>query len=196
MPNVKIPVVKSLPKAGSKGALAIKDGHIFYDDGYRYVELVATNHIMGEMAFYDNSTSTVITTRNVYTKVNIAASLMMGHSFDMPSNSRLRYIGDEPIMAHCGCTFSIRSLGVSDICFAVLYKNGGVNGNNEFTSGTQLSHGKVQQKLGSVDDAASTAIHVMCDMVKGDYLELGVLNFSDADDFVVIHMNLFAVGRI
>jgi hypothetical protein len=70
---------------------------------------------------------------------------------------------------------------------AVVVK-GNSTGNYTLTSGT------VQQKLGSIGDVASTAIHVAPHLQTNDTLSLYIMNDNDADDFTVTYMNMFAMG--
>lgn len=150
---------------------------------------------MGELACYDNATATVITTASTYTLVSVPAMrLFTGMEFDSPADGRLRYTGDVERHFHCGVTISVKGAGANDVVAAVLYKNGGVNGSNEFTSGWPLYHGQTVQKLSAAGDIASTAIHAMVRLAPQDYLELGIANRSDTDDLTVTDMNLFAVG--
>lgn len=151
---------------------------------------------MGEIYVNANAGTTVITTASTYTKVAVAAWTLGGSvmDFDMPSAGRLRYIGSQSRIFHCGATISLKGAAPNDIARAVLYKNGTVNANNEFTGGTQLSAGIVEQKLAGTGDVTSTAIHVFVPLSTNDYLELGVGNFSSTADFTVTFSNVFAVG--
>lgn len=40
----------------------------------------------------------------------------------------------------------------------------------------------------------STALHVMAELATNDYLELYIGNLTDADDFTIKTLNLFALG--
>ena len=97
-------------------------------------------------------------------------------------------------MFHIGCTVSMTSAGANDLIRSVLYKNGGVNANKEFTSGTQLNSGIIEHKTGAVGDAISTAIHVMTTLATNDYIELGIANWTDTDDITVTFSNIFLMG--
>lgn len=150
--------------------------------------------LMGEINFAGNSTATVITTTSAYTRVGITATLSMAMDFDSPQAGRLRYTGIDTAMAHCGVTFSVKSAGSGDLVRALLYQNGTVNGNNEYTGGTALTAGTTVHKLAAGGDTASTAIHVMPTLAPDDYLELAVMNASDGDDLTVTDMNIFCVA--
>lgn len=151
---------------------------------------------MGEIYVNDNAGATVIQTQSTYTKVAVAAWTLGGSvmDFDMPSAGRLRYTGGQSRIFHCGATISLKGAAPNDVVRAVLYKNGVVNANNEFTGGTQLSAGIVEQKLAGTGDVTSTAIHVFVPMSTNDYLELGIANFSSTADLTVTFSNVFAVG--
>jgi len=150
--------------------------------------------VMGEVSFTTNATVTTLTTTQTWTRVAIASSLNVDMEFDSPSNSRLRYIGGETKMMHCGCTISFKPAGASDTFKFCLYKNGGVNGSDEYINGTALTQGTVTLLARNAAEHRSTAIHVMTMLRKNEYLELAVWNDTDADDLVVTDMNIFAVG--
>lgn len=149
---------------------------------------------MGEISCIGNSTATVITTGSTWTKFGVTTTLNVSDEFDSPSAGRLRYTGETTKTFHCGATISVKGAGANDVVKAILYKNGGVNANNEYTSGTALTNGTTHQKLGSAGDVASTAIHIMVELAKNDYVELAVMNDTDADDVTITDMNLFAMA--
>lgn len=149
---------------------------------------------MDEVYMNANGTATVISTGNTYTKMSGTTTSGMLQDFDMPANNRLRYTGATTKNFHIGCTISISSAGANDVVAAVIYKNGAVNGSNEYTSGTQLNAGIIRLKLLNGADVSSTAIHVMSEMATNDYIELAIKNETDADDLTVSDFNLFAMG--
>ena len=152
--------------------------------------------MMGELSMTGNATATVITTASTPTKVNPAGfSTFTGSShWTSKQAGRLTYVGPITHQMHCGCTISVKGAGANDVFKALLYLSGGVNGNNEFTSGTALTAGTTVQKMGPAGDVTSTAIHVFASMTSGDYLELSVQNTTDTDDVTLSDVNLFAVG--
>jgi hypothetical protein len=153
---------------------------------------------MGELGWYGNTTATVITTADTWTRVAPVAGTLGAHEeFTSKANGRLNYSGPVTTILHMGCTLSVKSAGPNDVIKAIIYKNGGVNGNNEYTSGTALTNGTVQDKTLLASDLISTAIHVMPTAVQpGDYFELAIKNVSDGDDLTVTEANLFAVSMV
>lgn len=153
---------------------------------------------MGEIYLDANSTATTITTTQTYTKVAPGAwAAGTSKNFDMPSDGRLRYIGKSKIHVHLGCTMSMQSAsGANKVFRAVLYKNGTVNVNNEYTGGTQLNAGIIENTLATASVSQSTAIHVMTTMVENDYIELGIANWTDAVDATITFANLFLVAMV
>src|SRR4030067_3469966 len=160
----------------------------------RIVDAKMAQTPMGEIYFIGNATDTVITTQSTFTKVTIVTTLNTNVQFDSPSAGRLRYTGSVTRMFHLGCTFDVSSVTNNQVIKGVFYKNGGVNANSEFTSGTQLSAGTIQHKTGTGGDQISTAIHVMVELATNDYIELGILNDTSTADLKVIDMNVFAMG--
>ena len=185
------------PSSGLKlGDLAFGE-----ETGLLYAAIDATTwecpylHAMAEVAMTGNAVATPIITQSTFTKVSGTTTLDADASlFDMPANNRLRYIGVPDAHLHLGCTLSVISASLNDTIQAVLYKNGTVNGNNEYTGGTQLSRGVIETRLFGIGDVTSTAIHVMTTMVTNDYVELALSNLTSAADLTVKHMNFFAVG--
>lgn len=148
---------------------------------------------MGEAYFVDNTTATVITTGDTWTQVLIPVTLGMSMEFDSPGDGKLRYTGTAAGDAHMGCTISLKSAGANDVIEAVLVLNATVNGSSEYSTGTILTGGMIQTKLGATNDVTSTAIHVMYNLVQNDVISLFVKNVTDADDLTVVDANIFAV---
>lgn len=152
------------------------------------------NPAMGEVYMTANTVATPITTADTYTKVSgVAFTLGTSQNFDMPVNGRLRYTGTKTAYFHLGCTLSMSGAGANDVFSGVLYKNGTVNTNLEYTAGTELSAGTITRKMGAASDAGSTAIHVMTQLSTNDYIELAIKNETDTDDITIEHVNLFGV---
>ena len=149
---------------------------------------------MGEMYINGNSTATVITTTLTWTKFNVACTLNTSENFDMPATGRLRYTGAQTAHFHLGATISLSGAGSNDVMSAVLYKNGTVNGNDEFTAGTALVAGIVTRKLGASGDVGSTAIHVMVSLAQNDYIELAIQNESGTGNITIEDMNIFGMA--
>ena len=145
----------------------------------------------GEMYLVDNATSTVITTQSTFTKVSVTSTQGLMLTDFTFNNNRLTYTGTATKTFHAGLTISHSSAGSNDTAQIILYKNGTVDANQEFTGGTQMTAGKVEHKTQLVGDVVSTAIHTFVSLAQNDYIEIGVSNISDADDFTVKHYNLF-----
>lgn len=175
-------------------------GFLFYDEGAGWSTLNGPSvgeQSMGEISVYNNATATVITTGSTWTRFSaVATTLNVDMEFDSPSNGRLRYTGASTQHIHFGCTLSIKSAGANDVIRAVLVKNGTVNGNNEYSTGTVLLQGQTTQKLGATGDTASTAIHTIVEMAQNDYLELFIQNSSSTNDLTVTDLNIFAVAPV
>ena len=148
---------------------------------------------MGELSVAENAVATVITTQSAYTRCDEADTLTTGATdFDKPQAGRLRYTGAATKMFHVGCTFSC-SNGNNIIVKSVIYKNGTVNVNNEYTGGTAMTAGTVEQKISVAGDIVSTAIHVFIELAQNDYIEMAIANLTDTGDITTKHMNLFAM---
>ena len=52
----------------------------------------------------------------------------------------------------------------------------------------------VIQKITTSGDTQSTALHCMMELATNDYIELYVGNMTDADDFIIKTLNIFAMG--
>jgi hypothetical protein len=153
---------------------------------------------MGELFINDNAVATAITTIATYTKIEVPLWTLGPDvmDFDSPVLGRLRYIGAQSRVFHCGATISLTSVSPNDVVRAVLYKNGVVNAAKEFTPPLtgRLSAGIVEQKLGGSGDVTSTALHVFTPMSTGDYLELGIANMTGASGLTISFANVFSVG--
>jgi len=150
---------------------------------------------MGELYFNDNAVATTITTADTWTLLGVTTTNDSDSAyFDSPQAGRLRYIGTSARTFHCGATVSMSGAGANDIFQMIMYRDGAVNGNNEFTSGTAITSGLVEVKLGAAGDVASTALHCFVHLSQNSYLEVAIKDVGGTDDFTVKHMNLFAVG--
>ncbi len=149
----------------------------------------------GQISIYNNAVATTITTQNTNTLFNKTTALQANANlFDSPQAGRLRYTGTDPFLFHVGCTLTVSSAGTNDIVRASLFTNGTVNGNNEFTGGTENTTGVVESKLGAPGDLFSTAIHCYLLLNTNNYIELAINNISAVQNVTVKHFNLFAMG--
>ncbi len=154
------------------------------------------NMVRGELHMHNNATSTVITTQSTFTKMSGETALTdtgISYQFAETSEGELCYTGTKTKVFHIGNTVSWSVANANDVFQAVLYKNGTLNGNREYTGGTQLDKGLVEQKSGASGDVVSTAIHVYSSLAQNDCLSLGVSNLSGTGDMTIKHMNLFAM---
>jgi len=143
---------------------------------------------MGELSYF-NTTGTAIAIATVsdgstnMVLCNPTCTLENHRLFDMPANGRLRYIGGHCKMFHVASTISFAAEEANDVFVIGLAKNG-----------TVLPTSKCLTKILNANDTASTALHVMVELCKDDYLELYVGNITDAGDFTLKTFNVFAMG--
>lgn len=148
---------------------------------------------MGELVMEGNAVETVITTQSAYAKVLGTTTLAQAVDFTMPSNNRLTYTGTKTKMFHIGVTSSFSGAGTNDIIQATIYKNGGVDGNGEYSSGTRIVGSLVERKVGTGGDVGSTALHTMVSLATNDYIELATANISATSNVTFKHVNFFAM---
>jgi hypothetical protein len=143
---------------------------------------------MGEVNYF-STTGTAISIATVsdgstnMVLVNPTTTLANDSGFDSPSAGRLRYTGAETRMFHVACTISFAPDSANDVFVIGVAKNG-----------TVLPTSKVLQKVSNAADTNSTAMHVMVSLSTNDYLEAYAGNVTDADDFTIKTLTLFAMG--
>lgn len=179
----------------SSSAYAVITSPAYVDDSGNLIASLP-NMPMGEVSINDNLTATVITTSSTWTLFNETTSLSgLDFEFDSPQAGRIRYTGTTTKNFHCGVTISISPTNNNDTIKAVIYKNGGVNGSDELTSGTALTSGIVETKLGTSTDVQSTAIHVFVQLVTNDYVELALQNTTGTGNLTIKHANIFCLSK-
>lgn len=142
---------------------------------------------MGEISMYNNATSTSCVA-NTWVKAAGTSAISAGawdfwRGTSPNTNNRLTYNGNSEKMFHIACTISLTNTGGnSSNMLSGVYKNG-----------VLLTNGVVKQRLSGGTDFSSTAIHVMTNMVPGDYIELWI-NSSVTETITVTYMNMFAMG--
>lgn len=146
---------------------------------------------MGEISYF-STTGTAITiaaqsdgSTNMV-KVNPTTALSAdAYEFDNggANDGRLRYTGSTTKMFHVACTISVAPAAANDVFVLGIAKNGTVGAGN-----------KILQQIAGISAIQSTALHYMVELATNDYIELYVGNTSDADDFTINTLNLFAMG--
>jgi len=151
---------------------------------------------MGELYFNDNATATTITTADTWTLLGVTSTNASDSDFfDSPQAGRLRYTGTSARTFFCSASVSASGAGANDVFQMILYRDGGVNGNNEFTSGTAITSGLIERKLGAAGDVGNVTIQCLVHLSQNSYLELAVKDVGGTDDFTVKHMNLSVIGQ-
>lgn len=146
---------------------------------------------MGEINYFDvTGVSVVITTQSNgltnMVKVAPTTALSSGaYEFDNGGgdNGRLRYTGAATKRFHVACTVSFGPASANDKFVVGIAKNG-----------TVIPESRVLQQIAGVSATQSTALHIMAELATNDYLELYVGNTTDADDFTINTLTLFAMG--
>lgn len=118
-------------------------------------------------------------------KVAPVTTLNADYEFDNggANNGRLRYTGTVTKTFHIATTISFAADSANDVFVIGVAKNG-----------TVIAGSKVLVRVINAADTVSTALHVMVSLATNDYIELYVGNITDADDFVIKTLNIFAMG--
>src|SRR3990167_6028419 len=145
---------------------------------------------MAEVSYFDTTgtTITIAAASDGSTNMvvcNPATTLDNDLGFDNggSNNGRLRHTGTVTKKFHIACTVSITSTSANDTFVMGLAKNGTVDPNC-----------KVIQKITTSGDTQSTSLHCMMELATNDYVEMYVGNMTDADDFIIKTLNIFAMG--
>lgn len=166
------------------GAMEYDGSNLYFTNSTPTRILLTQSFPMGETYMTGNATATTIASSGVYYKVSGTTTLSHAHEFTAGgTDNRLTYTGTITKTFHVACTLSVKSAGSNDIIYARIAKNG-----------TTIPAGTVQQKLGSIGDVASTAIHVVVELATNDYIELFVMNNSGTSSLTVTDMNMFGMG--
>ena len=159
----------------------------FEDDVYPYQRLLLP---MGEVNYFSTTGTAVVIAAQSDGSTNMvvvapATTLANDMEFDNggADNGRLRYIGATTKSFHVACTISFAPATANDTFVIGIAK-----------SGTVLATSKVLTKVTTGGDIKSTAMHVMVSLATNDYLEVYFGNTTDADDFTVYSLTLFAMG--
>lgn len=151
----------------------------------------------GEIADTGNTNATVITTQSTFTRIGELGSLQAGGlQFDSSQAGRLRYTGAKTrtFLVIGSISFKNVNTNVLDTKLCI-YKNGTVNGNNEYTGGTQVTASENQTRTGANNSQShSLAVFAFISLAQNDYIELAINNTTNTNDYVVVNLNLCAVG--
>lgn len=116
--------------------------------------------------------------------VNPATTLISDMEFTSGGqNGRLQYTGETTKIFHTACTISFAGTGANDVFVVGMAKNGSV-----------VAPSRILIKLQVASDVRSTALHSMITLSKNDYIEMYVGNTTDADDFTIHSLTMFAMG--
>lgn len=141
---------------------------------------------MGEIYFTNNATSTTIATTSVYVKASGMSSFDSNSMYFGTSNTnnRLVYTGTATKVFHVAMTASY-VCAANKIISIVIGKNGTTTG---------MEKSIIKDTMNTANDSESTAIHVMPQLAKNDYIEIFVTNLSDTTAVTLQTMNMFAMG--
>ena len=135
-----------------------------------------------EMYMINNTTDTVVATVNVPVKVEGTTTSGVLSGFTMPSNNRLTYTGTSSVTVFASVSFTAyRTAGSDATIEAVVYKNGTTPQVNTTT------------KTLITLDRASGLSQGFITLATNDYIELWLVNTTDATDVLVNTMNFSVV---
>jgi hypothetical protein len=145
---------------------------------------------MGEISYF-STTGTAIAIATVsdgstnMVKVDPVTTLNNEMEFDNggADDGRLRYIGAATKTFHVASTISFAPATANDVFVVGIAKNG-----------TVIVGSKILAQATTANGIRSTALHSMISLANNDYVELYVGNITDADDFVIHTLNIFAMG--
>jgi hypothetical protein len=145
---------------------------------------------MGEISYF-STTGTAIAIATVsdgstnMVKVDPITSLNNEMEFDNDGadNGRLRYIGVNTKTFHVASTISFAPDTANDTFVVGIAKNG-----------TVVAGSKILNQVTTASGIRSTAMHSMISLATNDYIEVYVGNITDADDFVIHTLTMFAMG--
>jgi hypothetical protein len=134
------------------------------------------------MYMINNVTDTVVATINVPVKVAGTTTSGVLSGFTMPSNNRLTYTGTSSVTVFASVSFTAyRTAGSDATIEAVVYKNGTTPQVNTTT------------KTLITLDRASGLSQGFITLATNDYIELWLVNTTDATDVLVNTMNFSVV---
>lgn len=147
---------------------------------------------------YETATAlTTITTQSVWTKAQFTTTVAgrLLH-FTHTSPGRFTYTGAKDRYVHIGITFTVKPSSNTNTDWRVgLFKNGGVDVNDEYTSGAIVAGSAVDVHTSNLNYSSSTAVHTMPLVTNGDYFEVAVLNEdNNSVNVTFTHMNMFAIA--
>jgi hypothetical protein len=145
---------------------------------------------MGEISYF-STTGTAIAIATVsdgstnMVKVDPITSLNNEMEFDNggADNGRLRYTGVNTKTFHVASTISFAPDTANDTFVVGIAKNG-----------TVVAGSKILNQVTTASGIRSTAMHSMISLATNDYIEVYVGNITDADDFVIHTLTMFAMG--
>jgi len=152
--------------------------------------LVSLQPPMGGM-YFSSAVETVIATVDTWTK-SLGTTTSTGlTSFTMPTNNRLLFTGVSPRHMHIACSMSMIAAGNNKVLEFGIYHWDASAG-----SGSMVESSKLQRKVGTGLDVGALALH--CDVLldENDFLEMHVMNTTDAVNLTLTHAYLFAMGMI
>jgi len=111
------------------------------------------------------------------------AGMIMDFDNGGSNNGTLRYIGRTPRLCHIACTISVSPATASDEFVFGVAKNNAV-----------VASSKIIQRAGAINDAQSTAMHVVILLNYNDSIKFYVGNRIGPRNVIVKSLNLFALG--
>jgi hypothetical protein len=155
------------------------------------------NQQIGEM-YINASALTTITTTTTWTKVQFT-STTGGRLVDFTHTTpnRLVYTGTNTRYAVINVSFTIQPASNTDTNWNIsIYKNGTVNGNDEYTAGTLLPGGRVGLHTITSTHDYSGNIQAIVQLATNDYVELAISNNTNVINCTCDHfnMNIFMLG--
>jgi len=138
-----------------------------------------------EIYMEDNSTATLISNSNEWTKVlGTTTANSKNQSFDNTTANKMVYTGTMTKMFHCGATFSINPSSSADIEWSVGVSKNGVHLTGSKTLLHSITNGHHY----------SSAIHIFVELATNDYLELYVQNNTNTSNVEFNDVNIFAMS--
>ena len=148
--------------------------------------LVSLQMAHGQIWQRHNAQETTISdTTNFFECAFSATALSNAHYFDMPANGRLRYTGPDDRVLHIACSFAYTGTAANQAVEWRLGKNGTPSQENEIDSFISIP-----------SDVQTSAMHWITQVSTNDYISMFAHNEDGADNVLVSHVNLQAVGMI
>ena len=126
------------------------------------------------MFFNGNATETVISTTDVYVKVNAVWTDQISSHFTISSDGRLTYNGERPLTIYIDTIIDVLSAASNNITQIALFKNG------------SLEVAGIESEA-STTDPANLYIVWQTNLVKDDFLEIFVRNRDNTQNLIAVN---------